>query len=162
MPSKRYASRQSRDPVGCTHSWSPPPSDSLTSLEAGRALRHFTSERAIRQISPGCFDTNRISDTNKNTIPAHRWTNYVQNAPSPLHCAFHHKKLKDFRMLKRLTRRRFGKRDCGEKRQWCPEADSNHRHADFQSAALPTELSGPAPANEKSRSGFHESTVGAP
>ncbi len=25
---------------------------------------------------------------------------------------------------------------------WCPEADSNHRHADFQSAALPTELSG--------------------
>ena len=28
----------------------------------------------------------------------------------------------------------------GEK--WCPEADLNHRHADFQSAALPTELSG--------------------
>jgi len=28
------------------------------------------------------------------------------------------------------------------KREWCPEADSNHRHADFQSAALPTELSG--------------------
>ncbi len=26
--------------------------------------------------------------------------------------------------------------------EWCPEADSNHRHADFQSAALPTELSG--------------------
>ncbi len=26
--------------------------------------------------------------------------------------------------------------------KWCPEADSNHRHADFQSAALPTELSG--------------------
>ena len=25
---------------------------------------------------------------------------------------------------------------------WCPEAESNHRHADFQSAALPTELSG--------------------
>ena len=25
---------------------------------------------------------------------------------------------------------------------WCPEADSNHRHADFQSAALPTELPG--------------------
>ena len=25
---------------------------------------------------------------------------------------------------------------------WCPEADLNHRHADFQSAALPTELSG--------------------
>lgn len=27
-------------------------------------------------------------------------------------------------------------------KEWCPEADSNHRHADFQSAALPTELSG--------------------
>lgn len=26
---------------------------------------------------------------------------------------------------------------------WCPDADSNHGHADFQSAALPTELSGP-------------------
>ena len=28
------------------------------------------------------------------------------------------------------------------KGKWCPGADSNHRHADFQSAALPTELSG--------------------
>ena len=27
-------------------------------------------------------------------------------------------------------------------KQWCPGADSNHRHADFQSAALPTELPG--------------------
>jgi hypothetical protein len=27
-------------------------------------------------------------------------------------------------------------------KKWCPEADLNHRHADFQSAALPTELSG--------------------
>ena len=25
---------------------------------------------------------------------------------------------------------------------WCPEAESNHRHEDFQSSALPTELSG--------------------
>src|SRR5690606_28371947 len=25
---------------------------------------------------------------------------------------------------------------------WCPESESNQRHADFQSAALPTELSG--------------------
>jgi hypothetical protein len=32
-----------------------------------------------------------------------------------------------------------GKPICCE---WCPEADLNHRHADFQSAALPTELSG--------------------
>jgi hypothetical protein len=27
--------------------------------------------------------------------------------------------------------------------KWCPEPESNQRHADFQSAALPTELSGP-------------------
>ena len=27
-------------------------------------------------------------------------------------------------------------------RVWCPGAESNHRHADFQSAALPTELPG--------------------
>ena len=26
--------------------------------------------------------------------------------------------------------------------KWCPEAESNHRHGDFQSPALPTELSG--------------------
>lgn len=26
--------------------------------------------------------------------------------------------------------------------RWCPGADSNHRHADFQSTALPTELPG--------------------
>ena len=27
-------------------------------------------------------------------------------------------------------------------RKWCPEVESNHRHKDFQSFALPTELSG--------------------
>ena len=27
-------------------------------------------------------------------------------------------------------------------KKWWPEVESNHRHADFQSAALPTELSG--------------------
>ena len=27
---------------------------------------------------------------------------------------------------------------------WCPGAELNHRHADFQSAALPTELPGQA------------------
>ena len=26
--------------------------------------------------------------------------------------------------------------------RWCPGADLNHRHADFQSTALPTELPG--------------------
>ena len=33
-----------------------------------------------------------------------------------------------------------------KKQKWCPGADLNHRHADFQSAALPTELPGPLPA----------------
>ena len=27
-------------------------------------------------------------------------------------------------------------------KKWCPRADSNHRHSDFQSLALPTELLG--------------------
>jgi hypothetical protein len=31
-----------------------------------------------------------------------------------------------------------------EGKKWCPEPESNQRHADFQSAALPTELSGRA------------------
>src|SRR5207248_4989335 len=31
-------------------------------------------------------------------------------------------------------------------RNWCPGAESNHRHGDFQSPALPTELPGPAGA----------------
>ena len=31
---------------------------------------------------------------------------------------------------------------CFHCEKWCPGADSNHRHADFQSAALPTELPG--------------------
>lgn len=29
-----------------------------------------------------------------------------------------------------------------EMMEWCPRADSNHRHSDFQSLALPTELLG--------------------
>ena len=36
--------------------------------------------------------------------------------------------------------------DEANARAGCPGAESNHRHADFQSAALPTELPGPAPA----------------
>ena len=28
------------------------------------------------------------------------------------------------------------------RKKWCPEVESNHRHKDFQSFALPTELSG--------------------
>src|SRR3712207_1861188 len=34
---------------------------------------------------------------------------------------------------------------------WCPEAESNHRHGDFQSPALPTELSGQQ--NNKNKNG---------
>ncbi|GBH14492.1 hypothetical protein KPSA3_00382 [Pseudomonas syringae pv. actinidiae] len=29
-----------------------------------------------------------------------------------------------------------------ENERWCPETESNRRHGDFQSPALPTELSG--------------------
>jgi hypothetical protein len=31
---------------------------------------------------------------------------------------------------------------CNKGEKWCPEPELNQRHADFQSAALPTELSG--------------------
>src|SRR5208282_4961946 len=35
--------------------------------------------------------------------------------------------------------------------RWCPGADLNHRHADFQSAALPTELPGHAAVKGRRR-----------
>jgi hypothetical protein len=35
--------------------------------------------------------------------------------------------------------------DKGLKATWCPGAGSNHRHCDFQSHALPTELPGQVP-----------------
>ena len=33
------------------------------------------------------------------------------------------------------------KTNSEKKQRWCREAESNHRHRDFQSPALPTELS---------------------
>src|SRR5512132_3711738 len=38
--------------------------------------------------------------------------------------------------------------------EWCPGAESNHRHADFQSAALPTELPGRAPSAARRADGL--------
>jgi hypothetical protein len=35
--------------------------------------------------------------------------------------------------------------------EWCPGAGSNHRHCDFQSHALPTELPGHVPARSRER-----------
>ena len=37
--------------------------------------------------------------------------------------------------------------------KWCPGAESNHRHCDFQSHALPTELPGQFRVTERCRSG---------
>ena len=39
--------------------------------------------------------------------------------------------------------------------KWCLGADSNHRHADFQSAALPAELSRPRPKGGANHLGAH-------
>ena len=36
-------------------------------------------------------------------------------------------------------------------RKWCPEPESNQRHEDFQSSALPTELSGQNGDPERAR-----------
>src|SRR5579875_3177516 len=55
-----------------------------------------------------------------------------------------------FRPSPDLSIRPYRRRTCPHRRgkrenekEWCPGAESNHRHADFQSAALPTELPGP-------------------
>lgn len=95
-----------------------------------------------------------MSNTNGNTIPAPRWTKCARDRSIALNCVDCREKINDFSRLEKLQRMSFGKRKIREEREWCPEADSNHRHADFQSAALPTELSGPVPANENSCSGF--------
>ena len=42
--------------------------------------------------------------------------------------------------------------------KWCPDADLNHGHADFQSAALPTELSG-ARLNIRVKPGFNNQSL---
>ena len=34
-------------------------------------------------------------------------------------------------------------------KEWCPGAESNHRHEDFQSTALPTELPGRIPNGKR-------------
>ena len=48
-------------------------------------------------------------------------------------------------------------------RRWCPEPESNQRHGDFQSPALPTELSGQIPQDDllwamATRNGLEPST----
>ena len=43
------------------------------------------------------------------------------------------------------------------KKKWCPGAELNHRHADFQSAALPTELPGHFPARGRGTGGIAKS-----
>jgi hypothetical protein len=42
-------------------------------------------------------------------------------------------------------------KERGRTNRWCPGAELNHRHRDFQSRALPTELPGRRPRNECSR-----------
>lgn len=45
-------------------------------------------------------------------------------------------------ILSWLTATRFYQLNYGENIEKCPKVESNHRHKDFQSYALPTELSG--------------------
>jgi len=52
------------------------------------------------------------------------------------------RKTKNVKPTSKQSGRKLRKRNDLSELEWCPEADLNHRHADFQSAALPTELSG--------------------
>jgi hypothetical protein len=51
-------------------------------------------------------------------------------------------KTPDFTRVLADRRTRADEKERGRKGQWCPGAESNHRHCDFQSHALPTELPG--------------------
>ena len=50
--------------------------------------------------------------------------------------------LSDFTMASADRRARAEDKERGRTEIWCPGAESNHRHCDFQSHALPTELPG--------------------
>ena len=120
----------------------PPPSESFWSLAIGRAFRHFTSESAMIRPSVGSDDTNRVSDTNKNTNNPGRWTKCDDTRYATTMCARTFKISRIFNELRPLRRRRSCLNASRERRKWCPGAESNHRHCDFQSHALPTELPG--------------------
>jgi hypothetical protein len=44
-------------------------------------------------------------------------------------------------------------RSAQQSSEWCPGAESNHRHCNFQSHALPTELPGPTTASDQDDDG---------
>src|SRR5579872_5711036 len=46
--------------------------------------------------------------------------------------------------------------------KWCPGAESNHRHCDFQSHALPTELPGRRRRPRRQRRGYRKRRVACP
>jgi hypothetical protein len=57
----------------------------------------------------------------------------------------------DFTRILADRRTRADEKELGRKGQWCPGAESNHRHCDFQSHALPTELPGRRPDQVRER-----------
>ncbi len=68
----------------------------------------------------------------------------ARDAPSRSPCRAAERKIPALTLVLRLRTRQFG---AGLSKSpapnwWCPGAESNHGHADFQSAALPSELPG--------------------
>jgi hypothetical protein len=106
---------------------SPPPSDSLTAFSFGFALRIAVSVSGIGIAFVSCWyrrGAGKLVPTNCPAADDHARTNVNKI------------------LIIDLFLQRFRRVRTSANMMWCPGAESNHRHRDFQSRALPTELPG--------------------
>src|SRR5690349_1111996 len=109
----------------------PPPSESLIAFCGGLALRMVTSVSGMPLHSVSYW----YRQTPENPIPT--------KVPTKCPAARDHARTNvNGKLLIDLFLLDFRRVRTSANTMWCPGAESNHRHHDFQSCALPTELPG--------------------